>query len=127
VQLSKLGQRICIWGPSNSGKSTLANAIASKLDLPVVHLDQLHHLPNTNWQLRPANEFSELHYAAIMRDRWVIDGNYSKLFRQRLQSATGLILLDISTPASLFRYVRRTIFEHARVGAHWRAVRTVSS
>jgi hypothetical protein len=36
---------------------------------------------------------------------------------QRFLRATGLIFLDISTPASLFRYCRRTIFERQRVGA----------
>ena len=46
--LDDLGPRICIMGPSNSGKSTLADAIARACDLPVVHLDQLHHLPGTD-------------------------------------------------------------------------------
>ena len=46
-----------------------------------------------------------------------MDGNYSKCMPQRFLRATGLILLDISTPASLFRYCRRTIFERQRVGA----------
>lgn len=36
---------------------------------------------------------------------------------QRFQRATGLILLDISTPASLLRYFRRTLFEKERRGA----------
>jgi hypothetical protein len=36
---------------------------------------------------------------------------------QRFLRATGLILLDVSIPASLFRYCRRTIFEPKRVGA----------
>src|SRR5262249_49611569 len=58
-----------------------------------------------------------LHDAAITGERWVIDGNYSKCMTQRFLRATGLILLDISTPASLFRYYRRTIFERERVGA----------
>lgn len=41
ISLSSLGPRICILGPSNSGKSTLATAIARKCDLRPVHLDQL--------------------------------------------------------------------------------------
>ncbi|AFL89732.1 adenylate kinase-like kinase [Terriglobus roseus DSM 18391] len=116
MHLSELGDRICVLGPSNSGKSTLAEAIARKRGLSAVHLDQLHHLPHTNWKPRPPADFVALHDAAIANDRWVIDGNYSKLFPQRFQRATGLILLDISTAASLFRYVRRTIFHHGRVG-----------
>jgi adenylate kinase family enzyme len=115
--LTELGERFCILGPSNSGKSTLADAIARKRGLKVVHLDQLHHLPNTDWRPRPAEEFLALHDQAIVGDRWVIDGNYSNCFPQRFQRATGVILLDISTVASLFRYVRRTVFNGKRAGA----------
>ena len=117
VRLTELGERICILGPSNSGKSTLADAIAKKRGLRSIHLDQLHHLPNTDWRPRPAAEFLALHDDAIVGDRWVIDGNYSKCFPQRFQRATGLILLDISTVASLFRYIRRTVCNGMRPGA----------
>lgn len=116
MDLSELGDRICILGPSNSGKSTLADAIGRKRNLEVVHLDLLFHLPNTDWEQRPRTEFIALHDAAIAGERWVMDGNYSIGMPQRLQRATGLILLDISTPASLLRYFRRTLFEKERRG-----------
>jgi adenylate kinase family enzyme len=117
MQLTDLGERICILGPSNSGKSTLAEAIARKRGLELVHLDLLYHLPNTDWEVRHTDEFVALHDAAITGEKWVIDGDYSKCMPQRFARATGLILLDISTPASLFRYWRRTLFERERVGA----------
>lgn len=117
MQLSDLGERICIWGPSNSGKSTLANAIARKRGLTAIHLDQLHHAPYTNWQKRPEDEFRALHDKAISGNQWVMDGNYSRYFPERLQRATGVILLDVSTLASLFRYGRRTLFEQNWIGA----------
>ena len=117
MNLSDFGDRICILGPSNSGKSTLANAIARKRGLEAVHLDQLFHLPNTDWKQRPRNEFIALHHAAIAGERWVMDGNYSFCMPQRLRRATGLILLDISTASSLLRYFRRTLFEKDRLGA----------
>jgi hypothetical protein len=117
VRLEELGERICILGPSNSGKSTLAAAIAGKRGLRAVHLDQLHHLPHTDWEVRPSHEFVALHDEAIATDRWVMDGNYSKLFPKRFERATGVILMDISTGASLFRYVRRTLSDKRRFGA----------
>jgi hypothetical protein len=46
-----------------------------------------------------------------------MDGNYSICMPQRFRRATGLILLDISMPASLLRYFRRTPFETGRLGA----------
>ncbi len=117
MDLNALGPRICIMGPSSSGKSTLAAAIGRARDLPVVHLDQLHHLPDTNWRPRPEAEFIALHDAAIAEPRWVMEGNYSRCVPQRLARATGLILLDASTATSLLRYVRRSLFERQRHGA----------
>jgi serine kinase of HPr protein (carbohydrate metabolism regulator) len=36
MTIDDLGPRICIMGPSNSGKSTLAEAIVRARDLPLV-------------------------------------------------------------------------------------------
>ncbi|MET4576770.1 AAA family ATPase [Ottowia thiooxydans] len=115
--LDDLGSRICILGPSNSGKSTLACAIARKRGLPAIHLDQLFHQPHTNWKPRPQAEFIQLHDQAILQNQWVMEGNYTRTIEQRLERATGLILLEVSTATSLFRYFRRTWFEHDRPGA----------
>lgn len=46
-----------------------------------------------------------------------MDGNYSICIPQRFRRATGLILLDVSTPVSLLRYFRRSLFETGRLGA----------
>lgn len=115
--LNDLGSRICILGPSNSGKSTLALAIARKRGLSAIHLDQLFHLPHTDWQPRPEAEFLRLHDQAIQREQWIMEGNYTRSITQRLERATGFILLDLSTVTSVFRYFRRTWFEHDRRGA----------
>lgn len=117
MTLEDLGTRICIMGPSNSGKSTLADAIGRAKGLQIVHLDQLYHLPQTDWVPRPPNEFAALHDRAIIGDRWVSDGNYTRLLPQRLERATGFILLDVPTTTSLYRYVRRCWFERDRRGA----------
>jgi adenylate kinase family enzyme len=115
--LSDLGRRICILGPSNSGKSSLAIAIARARAIPAIHLDQLFHLPNTDWHPRPEPDFLALHQAAIAAESWVIEGNYTRCLPQRLARATGVILLDAPTPISLFRYLRRCWFDSNRHGA----------
>jgi len=104
-------------GPSNSGKSTLADAIARARGLPPIHLDQLFNRPNTDWQPRPEAEFIALHDEAIKAEEWVMEGNYSRCLSQRLERATGFVLLDIPTATSLFRYFRRSWFERDRRGA----------
>ncbi len=114
--LSQLGARICILGPSNSGKSTLAVAISAVTGLPVVHLDVLRHVPGSPWIEREPDDFGRLHDAAIAEQSWVMEGNYSHWLPQRLSRATGLIVLDASTATSLARYVRRTLFQGNRHG-----------
>lgn len=115
--LADLGPRISILGPSNSGKSTLAVAIARRHGMPAIHLDQLFHLPHSDWKARPEPEFLQLHEAAIAQERWVMDGNYTRCLPQRLQRATGLILLDLATARSLIRYFRRSWLQRNRHGA----------
>jgi adenylate kinase family enzyme len=105
-----------ICGPSNSGKSTLSVALARQLDTQAVHLDLLHHLPNTNWQPRPPHEFQALHAKAVEADRWVIEGYYFALLPRRLERATGVILLGSDRWSSLFRYLRRTLSDRPRAG-----------
>ncbi|QYE36677.1 AAA family ATPase [Polymorphobacter sp. PAMC 29334] len=114
--LDTLGCRICIMGPSGSGKSTLATAIGRSRGLPPIYLDQLYHRPDTNWQPRPAEEFTALHDEALLGARWVMDGNYSRSLPQRLARATGVILLDVPVMTSLLRYLRRAWFERDRHG-----------
>ena len=110
LPLDALGERIMVLGPSNSGKSTLAVALSDKLEIPVVHLDQFQHLPNTDWQPRPEAEFKALHDEAILADSWIMDGNYSRLMPQRFERATGVILITSNHWLRLLRYFKRTWF-----------------
>jgi adenylate kinase family enzyme len=114
--LETFGRRIVIMGPTNAGKSTLAAAIARKIDVPAIHLDRFRHLPNTDWQPRPDPEFHGLHDAAILQPGWVMDGNYSVLMPQRFARATGVIVIDDHYLRRFGRYLRRTLFEQRRAG-----------
>lgn len=114
--LESLGDRICVLGPSNAGKSTLACAIGQARSLSVIHLDQLHHLPGTDWVPRPREDFAALHSQAVAGESWVIDGNYRGLLDGRLARATGLILLGSDRWSCLWRYLRRTQNETDRIG-----------
>ena len=116
LPLAALGRRIMVTGPSNAGKSTLAHAIGRKLAIPAVHLDQLSHLPGTDWEPRDNAAFHALHDAAILADEWVMDGNYSTVMPQRYARATGIIVIDDHFLKRYVRYFRRTLFEPRRIG-----------
>lgn len=115
-KLETLGRRIIIMGPSNSGKSTLAEALSRKLGVASVHLDLLRHLPNTDWVQRSDTEFAQLHDRNLEADSWIIEGNYSVLLPQRLARASGIIIIDDHYLRRYLRYFRRTLFPTNRAG-----------
>ena len=89
-----IGQRISIVGTSGSGKTTLAQKIAKTCELPHVELDRLQWEPN--WTAAPANVFQERVSQALQSDRWVVDGNYSKV--RDLVSSWYRNLAQLSVP-----------------------------
>jgi adenylate kinase family enzyme len=106
ITLDKIGKRICILGCSNSGKSTLADALSKKLNIAAYHLDQLAHIENSKWERNSDEILIQKHNAIIKQDTWIIDGNYSACMNERLDLATFVIWLD----PNVFSCVRRYLF-----------------
>ena len=99
--------KIAILGYSGSGKSTLAKRLGELYGLPVLHLDTVEFLPN--WEKRELSEKQRI-VADFMRDNdgWVIDGNYSKLFREeRLEQADMIVMLLFDRFCCLRRVIKR--------------------
>jgi adenylate kinase family enzyme len=102
-------RRINVKGTSGSGKSTFARELASRLDLPYIELDALHHGPN--WSEPTAEEFRAKVQGAMdaAPDGWVIDGNYEvKLGDTVLGPADAIVWLDLPLGLKLRRLWRRT-------------------
>lgn len=95
-----------IIGFSGAGKSTLAKIIADKIDCEATHLDSLHWLPN--WvENTPENERTLL-ASVLENEKWVIDGNYSKvLYNERMNDADTIIFLDFNRFLCLYRVSKR--------------------
>ncbi|MEW5958123.1 MAG: adenylate kinase [Chloroflexota bacterium] len=104
--------RIAIIGTSCSGKTALAWTLANVLDVPHIELDALHWQPN--WTPRPIEEFRSLTRTAVAAERWVLDGNYSKVRALTWARATVLIWLNypfqVIFGRALSRTVRRVLF-----------------
>ena len=111
-----IGRRICILGPSCSGKSTLSEKLGKKLKYPVLHIDQIAHVPGTKWIKRPHEEIVKIHDAFIKKQKWVIDGQYKRLMPQRLKRADMLILIKTNRFICLWNFLNRCCAKHERCG-----------
>lgn len=99
--------RILVLGAPGAGKSTFAVELASRLAIPVIHLDRLYYLPD--WQ-RPPKEEWELCLREVMKsEAWVMDGNYVNTLTMRLEVADAVILLDPPPMLCAWRVVMRRL------------------
>ena len=100
--------RISIIGGSGSGKTVLSENLAKDLDLPVCHLDGIHHL--ANWEVRDKKERDNIIFEKINEPKWVMDGTYRSTLKDRLKKSDLAIYLDYSSMAQvkgvLGRFIR---------------------
>ena len=106
-------ERVIIIGCGGSGKSTLARQLGEKTGLPVVHLDKL--FWNPGWVSVSQEEFDRRHEAALVEDRWIIDGNFNRTITQRLERCDTVIYLDYSRMACLLGVMKRILTTYGTV------------
>jgi adenylate kinase family enzyme len=107
-----LPRRIWIVGPTGAGKSTLASALAARLGVPAIHLDDIHWQPG--WVELPRAELIERVGPIVAGDAWVIDGNYSDVRRAHGSRAELFVWLDPPFAVAFFRVLRRTLSRAAK-------------
>jgi adenylate kinase family enzyme len=100
--------RVLVIGPPGAGKSTLARRLSERLNLPLVHLDQILWLPG--WAQRDRASFEALLTEALDKPQWIIDGNYVRALPPRLTKADAVIWLDFGR----FTCLRRVLWHFIR-------------
>ena len=90
-----------------TGKTTLSNNLSKLFNIPVIHLDGIHHLPN--WEIRDKSERDKIILSYIENDSWIIDGTYRHTLKQRFEKADLIIWLDYSTFTQLKGIIKRFI------------------
>lgn len=100
-------QRVSVIGVTGSGKTTFAACLGAKLEAPHFELDALHWEPN--WTMAELDVFRRRVANVVAADRWVIDGNYSKVRDLVWGRADHVVWLDYSFPLTFARLLRRTV------------------
>lgn len=100
-------KRVLIIGPCGSGKSTLARELAPRMDLPLVHMDQLGWQPG--WVETEKAELNASLADAVAQEAWLIEGNYGSTLIPRLERADTVIYLDFPIHLCLWRLIRRIV------------------
>jgi adenylate kinase family enzyme len=100
-------KKVIVIGCSGSGKSTLARRLGQITQLPVVHLDRLWWKPG--WETVSRDEFDVLHRAAMAESAWIIDGNFSRTWPERIESCDTAIYLDFNRFVCIMGVLRRVL------------------
>ena len=105
----KIGRRIVVYGPTCSGKSTVASHIAQCIEVPHIELDAVFWAPQ--WVEKPLEEFRAEVSTLLSRcvDGWVCDGNYSRVRDLILPLADTVVWLRPPFIVVFWRALKRTI------------------
>ena len=104
--------KISIIGGSGTGKTTLSESLSKDLNMPVYHIDGIHHLKN--WEIRKKEETDKIIHDIIKKDKWIIDGTYTKTLEDRVKVSDLIIYLDYSTIAQVKGAMGRFIKNHGK-------------
>ncbi len=110
-------RRVSVVGTSGVGKSTFASSLASLLGCPFLELDSVYH--QADWVPLDTSVFRDRVAAVVAGERWVIDGNYSKVRDIVWARADTVVWLDLPRRVVMRRLVWRTLRRVARRAELW--------
>lgn len=86
-------KKIIIIGCPGSGKTTFAEKLRDKTNLPLYYLDAIWHKPDQTHI--PREDFDTRLGEILMQDAWIIDGNYQRTIERRISASDTVILFDL--------------------------------
>lgn len=85
-------KKVIVIGSPGAGKSTFSRKLREKTGLPLFYLDMLWHKPDKTNVSR--EEFDEKLKEILQQESWIIDGNYLRTLRLRLEACDTVFFLD---------------------------------
>ena len=110
-------KRVLILGRGGAGKSTLAQALAHRLQIEHINLDSI--FWQANLSPTPPEQWRKIQDRIIAKSSWIIDGDlgpYDKDLDARIAAADTILVLDYPLGICAWRTVRRG----KENGEYWR-------
>ena len=85
-------KKVIVIGSPGAGKSTFARKLRDWTGLPLFYLDMLWHKPDKS-NISP-EEFDRELNEILQQDEWIIDGNYLRTLKMRLEACDTVFFLD---------------------------------
>ena len=85
-------KKIIVIGCPGSGKSTFSKILKEKTGLPLYHLDMIYHLEDGSCISK--DEFDKKLNVILKLDSFIIDGNYTRTLKMRLDMCDTVFFLD---------------------------------
>ena len=92
-------RKVIVIGCPGSGKTTFAEKLKEKINLPLFYLDAIWHKPDKTNISR--QEFDARLAEILSLDAWIIDGNYSRTLESRLSVCDTVFLFDLPVEVCL--------------------------
>jgi len=100
-----------IFGFPGGGKTTLANQMGKKLNIPVYHCDRIKQIENFDW--KPMDEIHALINQIISKDLWILEGYPTiELMPACTERADTLIFVDFNRFLCMWRVTKRSFKHH---------------
>lgn len=84
--------KIVVVGPSGAGKSEFSRKLNKILNIELFHLDNI--FWNEDKTHIEREEFDDKLSDILHKDRWIIDGDYSRTYEVRFKNADTIFFLD---------------------------------